>query len=82
MKTAFLFLNMSLDYNRLYVEELWTLPEVVYAYNIYGVYDVLVKVECDSIALIKDFIAKQVRTSIDLKSVLTMLVVNGFTDAR
>ncbi|KKL65057.1 hypothetical protein LCGC14_2158810 [marine sediment metagenome] len=82
MRTAFLLLNMVLDYNKLYVEELWTRPEVKYAYNVHGAYDVVVKVECDSMEAVKDFIVKEIRTNPDLKSSLTMLVVTGFTVAR
>lgn len=82
MNTAFLLLNMVLGYNRLYVEELENLPEVKYVYNIYGVYDVLVKVEAESVEVIKDFIAEKIRSNTDLQSSLTMLVVNGFTVER
>ncbi len=82
MATAFLILNMVLGYNKLYFEELETLPEVKYVYNIYGVYDVLVKVECESIEDIKDFIAEKIRVNRDLQSCLTMLKVEGFTVDR
>ncbi len=82
MKIAFILLNMVLGYNKLYVEELENLPEVKYVYNIYGVYDVLVKVECDTIEDIKDFIAEKIRSNTDLLSSLTMLVVESFTVER
>ncbi len=79
MKIAFILLNMVLGYNRLYFEELETLPEVKYVYNIFGVYDILVKVECESIDEIKDFIAEKIRSKPDVQSYLTMLVVERFT---
>lgn len=82
MATAFLILNMVLGYNKLYFEELENLPEVKYMYNIFGAYDILVKVECDTIEDIKDFIAKKIRGTPDLKSCLTMLVVESFTVER
>lgn len=82
MSTAFLILNMVLGYNKLFVEELENLPEVKYVHTIYGAYDVLVKVECDTIEEIKDFIAKKIRGTPDLKSCLTMIVVESFTVER
>ncbi len=82
MNTAFLILNMVLGYNKLYFEELESLPEVKYVCNIYGIYDVLVKVECDTIEDIKTFIAEKIRGNPDLQSSLTMLVAESFTVAR
>ncbi len=82
MNTAFLLLNMELGYNKLYFEELENLPEVKYVHDIYGVYDVLVKVECESIEYIKDFIAEKIRVNRDLKSCLTILVVETLTVER
>ena len=82
MNTAFLLLNMELGYNKLYFEELETRAEVKYVYNIYGVYDVLVKVEGESIEDVKDFIAEKIRVNRELKSCLTMLVVETLTVER
>ena len=79
MKIAFILLNMVLGYNKLYFEELENLPEVKYVCNIYGVYDVLVKIEFESIEMIKDFIAEKLRSNTDVLSSLTMLVVEFFT---
>ncbi len=82
MATAFLILNMVLGYNKLFVEELETLPEVKYVHTIFGVYDVLVKVECDTIDEMKGFIAEKIRGNPDLQSCLTMLVVESFKVER
>ena len=82
MKIAFILLNMVLGYNKLYFEELETRAEVKYVYNVYGVYDVLVKVEGESIEDIKDFIAEKIRSNPDVLSSLTMLVVETLTVER
>ena len=76
MKTAFILLNMELGYHQSLIEELKGLPEVQYVHNLYGVYDVLVKVECDSIDAMKDFIANKIRINPEIKSCLTNLVVD------
>ena len=82
MTTAFVLLNMDLGYNKSMIETLKSLPEVHYVYPLYGVYDVIVKVECDSIEAMKDFIANKIRINPEIKTVLTNLVVDDFTDAR
>ena len=76
MKIAFILLNMDLGYNKSTIESLESLPEVQYVYQLYGVYDVIVKVECDSIEAIKDFIANKLRINPEIKSSLTNLVVD------
>lgn len=82
MNTAFLLLNMVLGYNKLFFDELESLPEVKYVYYLLGVYEVLVKVECKSIEDIKGFIAEKIRSNTDVLSSLTMLKVESFKVKR
>jgi len=76
MTTAFVLLNMDLGYNKSMIETLKSLPEVQYVYSLYGVYDVVVKIECDSIEAMKDFIANKIRINPEIKTVLTNLVID------
>ena len=82
MKTAFLLLNMEIGYCKDILVKLESLEEIKYVFSLYGVYDVLVKIEGDTTEAIKDFIIEKIRTNPDLKSSLTMLVVTGFTFVR
>ncbi len=79
MKTAFLLLNMELGYCKTVLVKLESLKEVKYVHTIYGSYDVLLKVECDTIDAVKDFIADKIRSIPDLQSSLTMLVAESFS---
>ena len=76
MTTAFILMNMDLGYNKSMIETLESIPEVQYVYQIYGVYDVVVKIECDSIEATKDFIANKIRINPEIKALLTNLVVD------
>lgn len=82
MKTAFLLLSMELGYCKAVLVKLESQKEVKYAYNLYGAHDVLVKVECESIEEIKEFIADKIRTLPDVRAIFTNLVVEGFTVER
>ena len=82
MKTAFLLLNMELGYCKDILVKLESLEEIKYVFSLYGAYDVLVKIECDTTEAIKDFIIEKIRNIPDVRSSLTMLIVEGFTVAR
>ena len=51
------------------------LPGVKEAYAIYGVYDIMLKVEADSMEALKDFISLKIRRMSGVKSTLTMLIM-------
>ena len=82
LKTAFLLLNMELGYCKAVLVKLESQKEIKYVFNLYGVYDVLVKVECDTIDAVKDFIADTIRTLPDIRSSLTMLAVEDIAVKR
>ena len=75
-------LNMELGYCKDILVKLESLEEIKYVFSLYGAYDVLVKIECDTVEVIKDFIIEKIRTLPDVRSSLTMLVVEGFTVER
>ncbi len=51
------------------------MPNVVEAYIIYGVYDVIAKVEADSLEKVKDVISSRVRRLEHVRSTLSMIVI-------
>ncbi|GAG86543.1 unnamed protein product [marine sediment metagenome] len=75
MSTAFILLDVDLGKSAKVVEELQDIPETKYVYTVYGVYDVVIKLEAESIQHLKDIITKKIRPLEHVKSTLTMLVV-------
>ena len=57
--------------------ELKQIPNVVEAYIIYGVYDVIAKVEADSLEKVKDIISSRVRRLEYVRSTLSMIVIEA-----
>ena len=75
MSTVFILLDVELGKSSEVVEELQDIPETKYIYTLYGVYDVVIKLEAESIQHLKDIIATKIKTLDSVKSTLTMLVV-------
>lgn len=57
------------------LEELTTIPEVKEAYIVYGTYDVVVKIEAESLEKIRDIITNRVRRLSDIRTTVTMIIV-------
>jgi DNA-binding Lrp family transcriptional regulator len=76
MPSAFVLLNADLGYEGLLADEMKKLPGVNEAYTIYGVYDIMLKVEADSMEGLKNFISVKIRRMNGVKSTLTMLIMD------
>lgn len=57
------------------VRELKTVPSVKEIYEVYGAYDIIVMVEGDSNARIKETVFNNIRRLDHVKSTLTMMIV-------
>jgi len=53
------------------------IPEVKEAYFVYGVYDVIAKVQADSMDLLKEVISRKIRGLDKIRSTLTTIVSEG-----
>lgn len=75
MPSAFVLVNAELGHEGLLAEKMKKLTGVKEAYAIYGVYDIMLKVEADSMEGLKDFISMKIRRMDGVKSTLTMLIM-------
>jgi len=75
MSTAFLFVNVVAGTETEVLKRLREIPEVKEAYFMYGVYDIVAKVESDSIDRLKEVITWKVRKLDGIRSTLTTIVV-------
>ena len=55
--------------------DLQAIPEVKVSYVVYGVYDVIARVEADSMQRLKDVISNRIRQLDPIRSTLSMVVV-------
>jgi DNA-binding Lrp family transcriptional regulator len=77
MPKALVLMNAELGQETNLVNELKKTPNVTEVYAVYGVYDVIVKVEAESMEKLREAIATKLRRISGIKSTLTMIIVEG-----
>jgi DNA-binding Lrp family transcriptional regulator len=74
LPAAFIVINAEMGSEEEVLDELKKLEGVKYAYCVYGVYDIIAKVEADSMDKLKDTVTWKVRKMNKVRNTLTMLV--------
>ena len=77
MPAAFVLINSELGKEEELLKEFRSMENVKEAHFVYGVYDVIVKVEAESVEKLKDLITFKIRRLSDVRSTLTMTVAEG-----
>jgi len=77
MPKAFIFVNVEVGSESEVLKRLREVPEVKEAYFVYGVYDIVAKVETDSMNRLKEVISRKVRRLDKIRSTLTTIVMEG-----
>jgi DNA-binding Lrp family transcriptional regulator len=75
MPTAFVLINADLGAEEELVKELRQIENVKEVYVVYGVYDIIAKVEAESMEKVKETITWKIRRLDKVRSTLTMIVV-------
>ena len=75
MHSAFVLMNAELGKESHIVSEIKKIPQVKEAYPVYGVYDVLMILESDSMESLRETITNHIRKLDGIKSTLTMIIV-------
>lgn len=77
MPSAFVLINTEIGAEEEILQELRKIPNVKEAYVVYGVYDIIAKVEAENMDKLKEIISWKIRRLDRVRSTLTMLVVTG-----
>ena len=75
MSIAFVLINTDMGSESDVTSELKKIDVVSEVYGVYGVYDLVVRLEGDSLDSIKEAIGSKIRTIKNVKSTLTMIVM-------
>ena len=75
MATAFVLINAELGAETEVLKGLKDVKEVKEAHMLYGVYDIIARIETDTMQELKDIISWKIRRLDKLKSTLTMIVI-------
>jgi DNA-binding Lrp family transcriptional regulator len=77
MPIAFVLINAELGKEENILEELRNIEQVKEAHFVYGVYDIIAKVEAESMDKLKEIVTFKIRRLSDVRSTLTMTVAEG-----
>ncbi|MBS7626779.1 MAG: Lrp/AsnC ligand binding domain-containing protein [Candidatus Bathyarchaeia archaeon] len=77
MPTAFVLINAELGKEEGILKELRNIDSVKEAHFVYGVYDIIAKVEAESMDKLKEIVTFKIRRLSDVRSTLTMTVAEG-----
>lgn len=77
MPVAFVLINSEPGKEREIVELLRRIPEVKEANPVYGVYDIVAKVEAPSLEALKEVVTSKIRNLKQIKSTLTMMAMES-----
>ena len=75
MPAAFVLINSEIGAEDQVLEELKKIPNVKEAYIVYGVYDIIAKVEAENMEKLKEVVTWQIRRLDKVRSTLTMIVL-------
>lgn len=77
MPTAYVLINCDLGSEEEIIKEIKKLPDVVEVSGVYGVYDIIVKLQANSMDKLRETITWKVRRIDKVRSTLTMIVIEG-----
>jgi DNA-binding Lrp family transcriptional regulator len=72
---AFVLINAEVGNEQELIKKLRSIPNVTEVHVVYGVYDVIAKVEADTMEKVKETITNSLRRLENVRSTLTMIAV-------
>ena len=77
MATAYVLINCDLGSEEEIIKEVDKLPDVVEVSGVYGVYDIIVKLQADSMDKLRETMTWKLRRIDKVRSTLTMIVIES-----
>ena len=74
---AFVLINTDLGREREVTEALRAVKEITAIYSLYGVYDVIVEVEAETMDEVKEVVFDKIRRLDQVKSTITLITYGG-----
>jgi DNA-binding Lrp family transcriptional regulator len=77
MLTAFVFISTELGEEKNLLKQIRSISNVKEAHIVYGVYDIVVKIEAENTDKLKELITRNIRSLSGVRSTITMTVAEG-----
>ncbi|MCX8176110.1 MAG: Lrp/AsnC ligand binding domain-containing protein [Candidatus Bathyarchaeota archaeon] len=78
MTIAFVLINVQPGSEGKVIEKLKTFDKVKEVYGLYGIYDIMVKIETSSLEEVKETVDFKIRKLENVRSSITMIVIEKF----
>jgi DNA-binding Lrp family transcriptional regulator len=78
LATAFVLINTDLGSEREVLKEIKEIPGVREVYSVYGVHDIIARIETDTMQELKNIISWKIRRRDKVRSTLTMITASSF----
>jgi DNA-binding Lrp family transcriptional regulator len=75
MAQAYVLINTEIGFETQVLKDMGNIKEVKEAHTVYGVYDILARIETETMEELKNTISWQIRRMKKIRSTLTMIVV-------
>ncbi len=75
MSMAYVMINSETGYEAEVMKELKKIPGVLAAYQLYGVYDIIIKIEAENLAELKEIVSLRIRKLEKIRTSLTLLCI-------
>jgi len=79
---AFILIDSEIGSGRELLKELRKIENIKEAYGIFGIYDIIVKIEAETMEKLKEIVAWKIRRLNNIRSTLTLMVMEGTTKHR
>ncbi len=77
MAMAYVFVNCDLGFEAETIDEIKQIEDVKEAHGVFGVYDILVKLESANVENLRDTITWKIRKLNRVRSTLTLMTIEG-----
>jgi len=75
---AYVLVNVEIGAESRIVNDLKKIPEIMEAWVVYGVYDIVVKVKAESPERLKETVSERIRKIEGVRNTLTLIPIEGF----
>ncbi|MFW9990425.1 MAG: Lrp/AsnC ligand binding domain-containing protein [Candidatus Odinarchaeota archaeon] len=75
MPSAFVLVNTEVGSEETVLEKVKALGKVIEARIVYGVYDIVCRIEAENMSILKEYIADKIRKIDLIRSTLTLIVI-------
>ncbi len=75
---AYVLVNVEIGAESRIINDLKKIPDILEAWVVYGVYDIVVKVKADSPEKLKETVSERIRKIDGVRNTLTLIPIEGF----